>query len=257
MAIIFKPRRSDRSKVSSGGTKATLVLEQGELFFVKNDTSGSTGRYNIYMGDGSTQIQSLSPALFGDTSEEDITLTTDSSTTSAAALANITSGKTLGSLLGSIKTAITKLKSETSISFTSGTNQFGVTIGGNASTVTVTPSIANNITGSGTNGSLAKFNGANTLTNGPQFGSSTTTYLRNDGSWGTPTDTKNTTGSTDTSSKIFLVGATSQAASAQTYSDNEVYVTNGVLTTESVQVGGTLATMQYNNTLECIEFIFS
>jgi len=54
-----------------------------------------------------------------------------------------------------------------------------------------------------------------------------------------------------------LVGATSQAASAQTYSDNEVYVTNGVLTTESVQVGGTLATMQYNNTLECIEFIFS
>ena len=51
----------------------------------------------------------------------------------------------------------------------------------------------------------------------------------------TNTDTKNTAGSTDTSSKIFLVGATSQAASAQTYSDNEVFATNGVLQTKSVQ----------------------
>lgn len=45
----------------------------------------------------------------------------------------------------------------------------------------------------------------------------------------TPPDTKNTAGSTDTSSKIFLIGATSQAANPQTYSDNEVYVTSGVL----------------------------
>lgn len=44
------------------------------------------------------------------------------------------------------------------------------------------------------------------------------------------TDTKNTAGSTDTSSKIFLVGATSQANNPQTYSDNEVYVTSGTLT---------------------------
>ncbi len=70
------------------------------------------------------------------------------------------------------------------------------------------------------------------------------------------TDTKNTAGSTDTSSKIFLIGATSQAANPQTYSDNEVYTTNGVLTTKSVQVGGTSATMQYNSTNECIEFVF-
>lgn len=70
-------------------------------------------------------------------------------------------------------------------------------------------------------------------------------------------DTKNTTGSTDTSSKIYLVGATSQAANPQTYSDNEVYVTSGVLTTKSVQVGGTAATMQYNSTDKCIEFVFA
>lgn len=43
-------------------------------------------------------------------------------------------------------------------------------------------------------------------------------------------DTKNTAGSTDTSSKIFLIGATSQAANPQTYSDNQVYAQSGDLT---------------------------
>lgn len=43
------------------------------------------------------------------------------------------------------------------------------------------------------------------------------------------TDTKNTAGSTDTTSKIFLIGATSQAANPQTYSDSEVYVESGTL----------------------------
>lgn len=72
----------------------------------------------------------------------------------------------------------------------------------------------------------------------------------------TDTDTKNTAGSTDTSSKIFLIGATSQAANPQTYSDNEIYVTSGVLTTKSVQVGGGSVTMQYNNTTQSLDFVF-
>ena len=38
------------------------------------------------------------------------------------------------------------------------------------------------------------------------------------------TNTKNTAGSTDTDSKIFLIGATSQAANPQTYSHVEVYI---------------------------------
>ena len=71
------------------------------------------------------------------------------------------------------------------------------------------------------------------------------------------TDTKNTAGSTDTSSKIFLIGATSQAANPQTYSDNEVYATSGVLTTKSVQVGGTACTLQYNSTNQCLDFVFA
>lgn len=70
------------------------------------------------------------------------------------------------------------------------------------------------------------------------------------------TDTKNTAGSTDTSSKIYLVGATSQAANPQTYSDNEVYATSGVLTAKSVQVGGGNCTMQYNSTTNSLDFVF-
>ena len=83
-----------------------------------------------------------------------------------------------------------------------------------------------------------------------------------DATWGSwtalpNTDTKNTAGSTDTSSKIFLIGATSQAANPQTYSDNEVYATNGVLTTKSVQVGGGSCTLQYNSTTKSCDFVFT
>lgn len=71
--------------------------------------------------------------------------------------------------------------------FSNGTNCFYVTpSGGSKQTVTVTPSITNNITGSGTNGCIAKFNGANTITNGSAIGASTTTFLRNDGNWSAP-----------------------------------------------------------------------
>ena len=62
---------------------------------------------------------------------------------------------------------------------------------------------------------------------------------KNGGSLGTVTvpdnDTKNTAGSTDTSSKIFLIGATSQATNPQTYSDDQVYVTDGVLRAKQLQ----------------------
>lgn len=46
------------------------------------------------------------------------------------------------------------------------------------------------------------------------------------------TDTKNTAGSTNNASKIYLIGATSQATNPQTYSNSKIYATDGVLTTE-------------------------
>ena len=53
----------------------------------------------------------------------------------------------------------------------------------------------------------------------------------------TNTDTKNTAGSTNTSSKIFLIGATSQAANPQTYSHDTAYVgTDGCLYSNNTKV---------------------
>lgn len=83
---------------------------------------------------------------------------------------------------------ITIAATDTTYTFAGGTNGFTVTpSGGTAIPVTVTPSIINNITGSGTNGSIAKFSGANTITDGPAFNAThNNTFLRKDGEWATP-----------------------------------------------------------------------
>ena len=70
------------------------------------------------------------------------------------------------------------------------------------------------------------------------------------------TDTKNTAGATNSDSKLFLIGATSQSANPQTYSDSEVYTTNGTLTTKTIQIGGGSASLQYNSSTASIDFIF-
>ena len=60
----------------------------------------------------------------------------------------------------------------TTYTFTGGTNKFTVTpSGGTAQDVTVTPSITNNITGSGSTNYIPKFTGTNTIANG--FGTTT------------------------------------------------------------------------------------
>ena len=68
------------------------------------------------------------------------------------------------------------------------------------------------------------------------------------------TDTKNTAGSTNSTSKLFLTGATSQAANPQTYSHSSVYETNGVLNATSYSVNGH-GSIQYNSTTGCIEIL--
>ena len=83
-----------------------------------------------------------------------------------------------------------------------------------------------------------------------QSGNTTANITDND------TDTKNTAGSTNSDSKLFLVGATSQAANPQTYSDSEVYTTNGTLTTAKTQVGGGAVTMEYDSTYKALKFVF-
>ena len=73
--------------------------------------------------------------------------------------------------------------------------------------------VASGITGTGTSGSLAKFNDAHTLTDGPALASSISTqtqstkFLREDGTWQAPTYTTNT----DTKVKQSPITATTSA----------------------------------------------
>lgn len=74
-----------------------------------------------------------------------------------------------------------------------------------------------------------------------------TKFLRADGKWIVPTDTntdtKNTAGATNSTAKLFLVGAASQDANPQTYSNSNVYASAGRLYSNGrmlldIQVGG-------------------
>ncbi len=59
------------------------------------------------------------------------------------------------------------------------------------------------------------------------------------------TDTKNTAGSTNNSSKLFLIGATSQTTNPQTYSNSNVYTSNGILYATNISEGGTYLSNKY------------
>lgn len=80
-----------------------------------------------------------------------------------------------------------------------------------------------------------------------------TKFLRADGKWIVPTDTntdtKNTAGATNSTAKLFLIGATSQGANPQTYSNSSVYASAGRLYSNGrmlldIQVGGNQPTNQ-------------
>ena len=69
-------------------------------------------------------------------------------------------------------------------------------------------------------------------------------------------DTRNSAGSTDTSSKIFLVGATSQVANSQTYSDDEVYAQDGLLAAKEVQINSA-AKWVWDSVNQCLKVVFN
>ena len=70
----------------------------------------------------------------------------------------------------------------------------------------------------------------------------------------TDNDTLNTAGSTNDEAKLYLVGAKSQAASAQTFSDAQVYTEAGELNATSVCVAEH-GQMKYDSTNQCIRFV--
>lgn len=210
---------------SSDSVKTALSKVENNIIDNELVTSSSLNELKSDKVDKSSIVNSNPTLSFGSTStvgsidgkEFKVTMpanpNTDTKVTSAAnhySPTSVTYTPTVGSAVtwgGAVVTGITKdnkghivgvttgtipgAPSSTTYTFANGTNGFTVTpSGGSAQTVTVTPSIANNVTGSGTSGYIAKFSGANTVTNGPALGSSTTTFLRNDGTWASVTVTK-------------------------------------------------------------------
>lgn len=106
-------------------------------------------------------------------------------------------GVKAGTVSGTKKTDGTLIKtdSSTGLVIEGGTNKFSIGDGSNYIEIAITPSITNNITGTGTNGKLVKWNGTNSITDGPALSSSisnqtqSTKFLREDGSWEAPSYT--------------------------------------------------------------------
>ena len=122
----------------------------------------------------------------------------------------------------------------TTYSFSSGTGSFTVTSsGGYAQTVSIgKPStagtadkVANTLTFTGYQSK--SYNGSAAVSVAIP---SKVSDLTNDSGYITSyTDTKNTAGSTNSSSKLYLIGATSQASSPVTYSNSGVYTQSGAI----------------------------
>ena len=92
-------------------------------------------------------------------------------------------------------------------------------------------------TTAGTSGYYLKSNGvssAPTWVNIPAIPTKTSDLTNDSGFITSYTDTKNTAGSTNSTSKLYLVGATSQAANPQTYSNGGLYFDNGLNSETSI-----------------------
>ena len=74
------------------------------------------------------------------------------------------------------------------------------------------------------------------------------------------TDTKNTAGSTNSTSKLYLIGATTQAESPTTNSYQYTYTNNGLLSALKLGLnlnGTEKARLEWNNTDQSIDFVFN
>ena len=70
------------------------------------------------------------------------------------------------------------------------------------------------------------------------------------------TDTKNTTGSTTSADKIYLVGAKLQTDNAVTYSSSSLYAQDGALTATEYNIN-TNAKIKYDTSAKCIRFVIN
>jgi hypothetical protein len=150
---------SGRASVTSDANGKITINSAGYSNFVK---SGSGAAAGLVPSPGTT-------AGTGKFLCEDGTWKTPSYTTNTDR-----TGIKLATVSGTKKTDGTVIiaNSSTGLSIAGGTNKFSIGDGTNYIEVAVTPSITNNVTGSGTSDKLVKWNGANTITDGPALSSS-------------------------------------------------------------------------------------
>lgn len=103
MAKIFKPRRGKKSTMA--GSKKATVLSAGEMFIEVPDTGAGTGHSKMKIGDGSTQYSSL-PYAMGDTENDKIAFSNDTSGNITTALNKVTSGAALKTMIAALKQAV-------------------------------------------------------------------------------------------------------------------------------------------------------
>lgn len=128
---------------------------------------------------------------------------------------------------------------------------------GSSTTYATWTVVQNNIDGavtgpaSSTDAHIAVFNG----TTGKVIKDSGYTIATSVPSGAVFTDTKNTAGSTNSSSKLYLIGATSQAANPQTYSNSHLYVEGTLFTfTADVNIGEDLTVTDHLSVGESASF---
>ena len=189
-----------------GGTSLTFTMPSNPNTDTKVTTSGNHYTPTTYAQGGLSADASGADAAWGIDVVKGVALTTDGK--GHVTGISVTSGKIPGNPNTNTarlqvsdttnKRINTKESTGNYIQFTGGTNKITVSDGTNSFDVGVTPSISNNVTGSGTSGYLTKWNGTNTITSGPALSSAissqtqSTKFLREDGTWSAPSYTTNT-----------------------------------------------------------------
>ena len=140
-----------RNGIEYGGGNGTDIFEVTQAEYDALKQAGTLVRNSLYV---------ISDAENLNCTAEDV------------AYDNISSGLSATDVQSAINEVCSNI---TTYTFANGTNGFTVTpSGGSAQTVTVTPSITNNVTGSGTTNYIPKFTGSNTIGNGYQTTTSVT-----------------------------------------------------------------------------------
>lgn len=219
------------TSISAASTSTNLPTSKAVASFVEGKGYKTTDNNTTYSLSKSGSTITLTGS---DGSKTSVTDSSGSSGSSVSFTRNLTSGTKVGTITIDGTSTDLYAPTDTNTTYSAGT---GLSLSG------TTFNHKNSVTSGTAQGDASK-----TLSFGGTFTVPTVTYDAQGHITGKGTttmtmptnpntDTKNTAGSTNTSSKLFLIGATSQAVNPQTYSHDTAYVgTDGCLYSNSTRV---------------------